>query len=468
MKGSLKNMMKRIANRTTKLKRQSQSAILLTLALVLVACGSVTRNIDVLELRQNQYNEVEKVELTMWLYGSTGLEYLIEKYEQLNEHIHVNIINSTFEDVHNNLQTSFASGYGVPDISLIEITFIERFKEFSDYFHNLNELGRDRRGYFLDWKWKQATNKDGSFAFGFPTDIGPVAIVYQPHLFAEAGLPTERDELAKLLSTWQDFIDIGLQIKEKTGKPMIDHIRTLYRIILFQAHEQYFDQDTEQLIIETNPAVRRAWNIATRVSELGLSRNLFTWTPEWGRGIVEGEFATILSPSWLLKDIKLNAPDASGSWDITYLPEGSGNWGGSFLTLPKSGKDPQEAYDLIEWLSHPNQQLALFERVNNFPSTPGIYEEPTIRNKTDAFYNFAPVGRIFSDIAREIHPTYEGAKQHVINLVMEAALDDVEDRKMTPDEAWDNAMLTIKQELGLLNVDEHTIDVDDVEREDSE
>lgn len=441
--------MKRKANWTSKLVQQAKFAVIFMLSLALVACGSLTRNIDVLELRQNQNYEGEKVELTIWLFGSTGLEYLIEKYEELNNHIHVTVINSTFEDVHNNLQTSFASGYGVPDISLIETTFIERFKEFPEHFYNLNELGRDRRGYFFDWKWKQATNKDGSFAYGFPTDIGPVAVVYQPHLFAEAGFPTDRDELALHLSTWQDFIDVGLQIKEKTGKPMIDHIRTLYRTILFQAPEQYFDQHTDQLIIETNPAVRRAWNIATRVSELGLSRNLQTWTPEWGRGIVDGEFATILSPSWLLKDIKLNAPGAAGRWDITYLPEGSGNWGGSFLTLPKAGKHPQEAYDLIAWLSHPNQQLALFERVNNFPSTPVIYEEPTIRNKTDSYFNFAPVGRIFTDIARKTHPTYEGATQHIINLVMEAALDDVEDRKATPDEAWENAIMTIKQELGI-------------------
>lgn len=421
--------------------------LILILSIMLVSCSQYQSSFDVLELRQNQHSDEDKVELTIWLFGSTGLEDLIEQYEELNEHIHVDIIYSTFEDVHNNLQTAFASGYAVPDICLIEITFIERFKQFPEYFYNLNELGEDHSQHYLDWKWKQISNRDGSFVFGLPTDIGPVALVYQPELFEAAGFPSDRDELATLLATWEDYNDVALQIKEKTGKPMIDHIRTLFRIMLVQAAEQYFDPETEELIIETNPAVRRAWDYAVSISEQGLSSNTMTWSPEWGRGIVDGEFATVLSPSWMLKDIKLNAPEASGNWDITYLPGGSGNWGGSFLTLPKMGKHPQEAYDLIVWLTHPDQQLFLFEMANNFPSTPAVYDEPVVRYKLDAFFNDAPVGQIYSDVAREMHPTYEGARQHMINLIMEAALDDVEDRIATPEEAWAEAMMKIEEEF---------------------
>jgi cellobiose transport system substrate-binding protein len=418
------------------------------LVVMVTACGSLQPRINVSELPANQQIDEEKTELTMWLYGSSGLESLVEQYEKMNPNVKINMIHSTYEDVHNNLQTAFASGYGAPDICLIEVSFMERFKQFPDYFQNLGDLGAQSvSGQYLDWKWKQATNMEGTFVYGLPTDIGPVAVVYNLNLYKAAGLPTDRAKLAEELSTWEDFMRIGLQIKEKTGKPMIDQVRTLYRIILFQADEQYFDAETGKLIVETNPAVKEAWNVAVRASELGLSAYKVTWSPEWGRGISEGKFATILSPSWMLNDIKLNAPQAQGDWDITYLPEGSGNWGGSYLTIPQMSMKKEEAYKAIRWLTDPQQQLTLYRTFNNFPSTPGIYEDPTIQDKLDPFFNDAPVGQIFSDLAKDVRPNYEGNRQHLVNQIMEAALDKVEEREATPQEAWDEAMQLIEKQL---------------------
>jgi len=417
---------------------------------LLAACGSLQPRINVSELPANRQPEDGEVELTMWLYGSSGLETLVERYERLHPHVKVNLIHSTYEDVHNNLQTAFASGYGAPDVCLIEISFMERFKQFPDYFYNLAEFGaRDLGTQYLPWKWKQATNADGSFVYGLPTDIGPVAVIYRPELFAAAGLPTERNALAKALATWDDFLAVGQRIRAETGKPLIDQIRTLYRMVLFQADVQYFDPQTGELVIESNPAVREAWNTAVRASELGLSAFETSWSPEWARGIADGSFATILSPSWMLNDIKLNAPGAQGAWDVTYLPGGSGNWGGSFLTIPDMSSKKTEAYELIRWLTDPEQQLALYSSLNNFPSTPLIYEDPAIRDKTDPFFRHAPVGRIFSDAAKNVRPTYEGAKQHVVTQIMEAALDKVEEREATPEEAWDEAMTLIHKQLQL-------------------
>jgi len=426
------------------------SALLLATLLALSGCASLQPRIDVDELAANKQSEEDPVVLTMWLYGSTGLESLVEQYQQLNPHIKINLVHSPYEDVHNNLQTAFAGGYGAPDVCLIEVSFMERFKQFPDHFQNLAAMGALEVGdTYLDWKWRQATNADGSFVYGLPTDIGPVALVYNPSLFEEAGLPTDRESIARMMSTWDDFIRVGLEIKERTGKPMIDQIRTLYRMVLFQAEEQYFDSLTGELIIESNPAVRDAWNMATRASELGLSAFLTTWSPEWGKSIAEGDFATMLSPSWMLNDIKANAPEAVGQWDIAYLPGGSGNWGGSYLTIPKMSKKKPEAYDFIRWMTDPKQQLSLYKTFNNFPSTPVIYEDPAIRDKRDPFFNDAPVGRIFSNVAKEVRPSYEGAKQHIINQIMEAALDQVEERSLTPDEAWAEAMALIDKQLQL-------------------
>ncbi|MCI3923820.1 extracellular solute-binding protein [Paenibacillus sp. TRM 82003] len=433
-----------------RLARPIAPPLALLLALAMAGCGSLQPTINVSELPANRQLDPDTVELTMWLYGSSGLESLVEQYEKEHPNVNINMIQSTYEDVHNNLQTAFASGYGAPDICLIEVSFMERFKQFPNYFQNLGELGGQQlSSQYLDWKWKQATNRDGSFVYGLPTDIGPMAVVYNPSLYEAAGLPTEREELAKTLATWDDFLEVGKQIKEKTGRPMVDQIRTLYRIVLFQAEEQYFDPLTGELIIGTNPAVRDAWDTAVRASEMGLSAYQMMWSPEWARAIQQAEFATMLAPSWMLNDIKLNAPEAQGEWDITYLPEGSGNWGGSYLTIPKMSGKKQEAFDFIRWATDPQRQLTLYKTYNNFPSTPGIYNDPAIRNKTDPFFNDAPVGRIFSRLAEGVRPSYEGSKQHVITQIMEQALDKVEGREATPEEAWAEAMSLIDKQLKL-------------------
>ncbi|GAF20371.1 sugar binding secreted protein [Bacillus sp. JCM 19046] len=75
-------------------------------------------------------------------------------------------------------------------------------------FYDLSEYGAtDLEGDYLDWKWQQASSDDGS-VIGIPTDIGPMAMAYRVDLFEEAGLPTDPDEVAEVMSTWDDYIEL--------------------------------------------------------------------------------------------------------------------------------------------------------------------------------------------------------------------------------------------------------------------
>ena len=65
-----------------------------------------------------------------------------------------------------------------------------------------------------------------------------------------------------------------------------------------------------------------------------------------------------------------------GKWDIAAIPGGGGNWGGSFLTVPKQGKNVDEAYKFIEWMIQPEQQIDIFKKVGNLPSQPGAVQGP--------------------------------------------------------------------------------------------
>ncbi|WP_199616639.1 extracellular solute-binding protein [Paenibacillus alkalitolerans] len=425
--------------------RKMKRVILLVAVLILSLSGCAE---SALKPEKDTEQASSRTELTVWLWPGTGLEPLIKEYEKRHPELRIAIQSMIYEDVHFNLQTAFAAGIGAPDICLIEISYIERFKSFPDFFHNLADFGAgELNTRYLDWNWQQAQSKDGTFIFGLPTDIGPIAMVYRTELFREAGLPADRDEVAAKLSEWDDLIFAGERILKKTGKPMFDNIVTLYRAIIEQSEIQYFDSVTGEFIAESNPNVKRAWDYAVDASMRGLSAGIQTYTPEWGTGLNNGDFAVVLSPAWMTGFIKKNAPEAAGAWDISYMPGGGGNWGGSFLTIPKEGAHPEEAYRLIKWLTDPEQQLAVFEKNGNFPSSPAVYEHELIGKQSDSYFSEAPAGKIYAEAAKMVKPAGLNPNISMVQTAMEQALLKVERRQADPEQAWDDTMKQIMRDL---------------------
>ena len=87
--------------------------------------------------------------------------------------------------------------------------------------------------------------------------------------------------------------------------------------------------------------------------------------------------------------IQGQAPKTRGKWDIAAVPGGGGNWGGSFLTVPKQCKHAQEAYDLIKFLTSPASEAYVFKQTGNLPSQPALYksrrsrlQEPVLQQRS--------------------------------------------------------------------------------------
>jgi cellobiose transport system substrate-binding protein len=389
----------------------------------------------------------EKVELSMWMFTGTGLEPYVEQYQQDNPHVTVNIQQQEYGDHHNSLVTALAAGSGAPDIALVEIGYIDGFKADPSKFYNLADFGaNDIMGDYLEWKRVQASSSDGQHIYGIPTDVGPMAMMYRTDIFAEAGLPTDAAAVSDLIPTWDKFIEVGKTIKAKTGKPMLYGADAAYSVIRGQALQQYFDEDGN-LIADSNPAIKRAWDYSVKMAQEGLTAKIAAWSPEWGAGMNNGDFATMMAPAWMMGFMKGNAPDSAGLWDVAQMPEGSGNWGGSFLTIPSESKHAEEAYKLITWLLTPENQLAQFLSNGNFPSTPSVYDNEAITGFTDEFFSNAPVGKIFSEAARNVVPVYYGPDHITVDTPIQQALSNVERNNENPDTAWNSAIDQIKRDL---------------------
>ncbi len=379
-----------------------------------------------------------KVRLTVGVFGDFGFQDLYKKFEKA--HPNVSIVQRTVEyaDHHKNLAARLATGSGANDVEALEEGCIAQFKAQPQRFVNLLDHGAgDHQDTWLDWKWQQSLSADGKAQIGLGTDVGGLALCYRRDLFKAAGLPTERDQVSALWTDWDDYLATGEKFiaKAPKGVAWYDSSENVYNAILGQAETGVYDKQ-DKLVVDSNPAVKDAWELAVRGIDAKLSAKLAAFSPEWNTGFQKGGFATIACPAWMMGYIQDQAKDASGKWDIATVPGGSGNWGGSFLTIPKQSKHPKEAYQLIEFLTAPEQQAYVFKQTGNLPSTPQLYDDPEISGFTNPFFSDAPVGKIFTDAARNLKPQYQGPKAGDVRGTIGDGLERVEQGKQSPEAAW--------------------------------
>jgi cellobiose transport system substrate-binding protein len=374
------------------------------------------------------------IELTIATFNDFGYsDELLQEYE--DDHPGVTIVHNraaTSNDARANFFQKLGNT-GLADIEAIEIDWLAEGMQYSDL---LAPVPEDLKGRWLDWKEAAATDAEGNL-IGYGTDIGPQAVCYRSDLFEAAGLPTDREEVAGLFTTWDDLFEVGAQYKEATGKPFLDSANSILQGLANQLEETYEDADGNVIATE-NPAVREMFDT---VIEKGVPISAYAgqWSEDWYASMANGEFAAMLCPPWMHGIISGEAPDVTG-WDIAdVFPGGGSNWGGSYLTIPANGDNVEAAQELADWLTSPEIQARAFANVGAFPSQPEAYEMTEVSDATNEYFNDAPVGQINSNRAAAITVTpIKGPKYFQFHEALNQAVTRVFDGLETPEEAWDS------------------------------
>ncbi|MGV9768835.1 ABC transporter substrate-binding protein [Microbacterium sp. NPDC003461] len=374
------------------------------------------------------------IELTIATFNDFGYsDELLQEYE--DDHPGVTIVHNraaTSNDARANFFQKLGNT-GLADIEAIEIDWLAEGMQYSDL---LAPVPEDLKGRWLDWKEAAATDAEGNL-IGYGTDIGPQAVCYRSDLFEAAGLPTDREEVAGLFTTWDDLFEVGAQYKEATGKPFLDSANSILQGLANQLEETYEDADGNVIATE-NPAVRETFDT---VIEKGVPISAYAgqWSEDWYASMANGEFAAMLCPPWMHGIISGEAPDVTG-WDIAdVFPGGGSNWGGSYLTIPANGENVEAAQELADWLTSPEIQARAFANVGAFPSQPEAYEMAEVTDATNEYFNDAPVGQINSNRADAVTVTpIKGPKYFQFHEALNQAVTRVFDGLETPEEAWDS------------------------------
>ena len=377
----------------------------------------------------------EEVELTIATFNDFGYtDELLQEY--MDEHPNVTIVHNraaTSNDARANYFQKLGKT-GLADIEAIEVDWLPEVMEYADL---LAPVPADLSDRWLDWKVEAATDAEGNL-IGYGTDIGPEGVCYRSDLFAEAGLPTDRDEVAAMLEgDWSTYFEMGEQYVEATGNAFFDSAGGTYQGMVNQLPAAYEDPETGEITATENPEVADIYDQVLEASA-NQSAHLGQWSDDWFAGLSNGAFATMLCPGWMLGVIEGNAADTTG-WDIANVfPNGGGNWGGSYLTVPGNGANVGAAQELADWLTAPEQQIKAFEAAGTFPSQNEALTDPTLLEATNAYFNDAPVGSILSDRANAVTVSpFKGEYYFQINDAMQQALTRVEDGTQDAQTSWD-------------------------------
>jgi len=373
---------------------------------------------------------------------------LLDDYKKLHPNVTVKYTEVQQEsDYWTALTTKLNSNSGLADIQALEISRAALVtQQQQDKWLDIRTTAVGDVNKYPPAKQGAITTEDGA-VLGFGTDAGPMAICYRSDKLKEAGLPSTTEELSKVITNWDAYEETGRKYVEATKEPWMDAASGYYRLLTSVQPERNYSAEGEPTY-ETNATARPSFDRAARVGAEGLTAKLEQFSQPWNTAMNTGDFATIACPAWMLGYIKQQAgKQNSGNWGVLPLPEGlGGNWGGSYLAIPKDSPNAAAAAQLAQFLTSAESETKEFKAGLAFPSNSESLEQ--IADVTDPYFNDAPIGKIFSDGFRAAPDQPLGPDDGAIDQAIGQALTSVESNNVPPAEAWEKAMSTLEDQIG--------------------
>ena len=393
------------------------------------------------------------VTLRVAVYGSPGYRRagLFAAYQRLHPGIRI-VEHATAQEpgYWQALRQHLATGRGLDDLVAIPLArmseAVHRYRSSLVPVSTLGGVGGGVNTFEYQWPpwvWRPAYH--AGQAYGIGAETGPLALCYRPQLLAEAGLPSSPARLARDWSTWQGYLASGREFKQRipSGPAFMDSVTSVYNAIMSQAGPapgqaapgQAAPGQAARSGPAADPAVQRAWASAAKAAKDGLSAGLAPQSRAWDTGVTRLAFATEVCPPWLLGTIqRLSGSRGAGTWAVTAVPGGTGDWGGFYLAIPRSSAHQQDAYQLAVYLAGQQAGPALAQ-TGAFPaSSPAINAAGAVSNP---YFGNSPTGRIFALAATRMPATgTPDPTASALAPLIATALAQVRSGTLTPAEAW--------------------------------
>jgi lactose/L-arabinose transport system substrate-binding protein len=237
----------------------------------------------------------------------------------------------------------------LPDIILQQDNSIEKFvRNFPKAYLPLN--GKVDLSKFAQYKLAFGT-VDGK-NYGVPFDNGATAFFLRTDFVEQAGLKaSDFNDI-----TWDRFIELGKQVRQRTGKPMISYPAggtDLISLQLFSTGSWYFNAQGKPFL-QGNPIIKEIIQYYKAL----LDNQVLLETPDWNGYIAtlnNGSVVGTIQGCWIIGSIT-PATDQAGKWTMVNTPrmdristgKNYSSQGGSGWMVMSHTKKADVAFDFLD------------------------------------------------------------------------------------------------------------------------
>lgn len=292
-----------------------------------------------------------KVVVWCWdqAFNGKALKIAEEIYQANNPDFELEIIDLSKTDLEQKLTTNLASGVtdSLPDIILVNDVNAQKYVEsYPDTFADLTNAVDYSN--FVPYKVQGVTVD--SKIYGIPFDVGVTGLFYRTDYLEEAGFTAE--DLENI--TWDEFIEIGKVVYEKTGKYLSTinpNDETITSIMLQSAGSWYISSDNKGNFTN-NEVMTETMRIYNALATSGVTKPVTGWS-EFVSSFNNGDVAAVISGVWQIATI-MDGTDQSGKWAVAPTPRlnisngvNASNEGGSSWFVLDGAENKELAIDFL-------------------------------------------------------------------------------------------------------------------------
>ena len=254
-----------------------------------------------------------------------------------------------YEDMHTKLLVALQSGVGAPDFADIEITKFPNYLRGKIQLTPLNDFIEPEIDNFIKARL-DIYAKDGNY-YGAPTHVGATVMFYNTEILDAAGVNPDD------IQTWDDYVEAGKVVLEKTGKPMttveVGDQWTQWPLIS-QKGSDFMGPDCSVIMDnEVNVSVMQFQKDMLDAGIAIVAPGGWQHQEEYYGFMNQGGAASIFMPMWYMGRFVDYMPDLKGKMIIRPLPrweEGgfrSAGMGGTGTAITTQTKDAELAKGVL-------------------------------------------------------------------------------------------------------------------------
>ncbi|MWV58483.1 extracellular solute-binding protein [Rathayibacter sp. VKM Ac-2754] len=283
------------------------------------------------------------------------------------------------------LYSALAAGGG-PDIGQVEMRSLPEFMLVNGLV-DLNRYGAEQYADRYDpTLWGQVSYTGG--VYGIPQDSGPMAMFYQPEVFAQVG--------AEPPATWDEWSAVATELRGIDSYidcfPLAD--ASVFAAFATQAGAKWLTAEEDGWVIDMTD---KATTKVAQFFDIAIDQDLVqtgygAYSPAWFAAAANGGIASCTTGSWgdaLIQGVS----GGSGKWRVAPMPVwgdtgyGSSYLGGSTAAIFASSEHPQEALEFAVWMTTSREGIDAMIANSGIGWSPAVGEIGTTRQEPSEFFS---------------------------------------------------------------------------------